>query len=140
MIGRLGAARWPLLGAAVAAVVVSALVVTRLSAGSEPEDPPYSLDDAPAHVVASYLFIDQHREHAERIPCYCGCESLEHRHLLDCFMKPDGGWEEHATACQVCQDEAVDLEEMLAAGISIEDIRARIDEKYGSLGRPTNTR
>jgi len=137
--GRLGRIRWPLVVAALAAIAVSALVVTRLSAGRAPDEEGYSLADASPEVASSYRFIADHREHAERIPCYCGCESLEHRHLLDCFVKPDGGWEAHATGCQVCRDEAADLQEMLAAGLDIEEIRVRIDEKYASLGKPTKT-
>ena len=28
-----------------------------------------------------------------QVRCYCGCEAfLDHRNLLDCFVRPEGGW------------------------------------------------
>lgn len=68
-----------------------------------------------------------------RIRCFCGCaKGLEHRHLLDCFVRPDGsGWESHATGCAVCQGEARMALRMLEEGTSIDEVRRRIVEEFG---------
>lgn len=132
--------RWWLPGAAVAAVLgVVLLVGLGLGIGRNTASGGYSLEGLPPETVLNYEYAAAHPEHASRIPCYCGCESLEHRSLLDCFVKPDGGWEPHATYCGVCRQEATEMEAMLNGGASIESVRIQIDERFGGLGRPTNT-
>jgi hypothetical protein len=74
----------------------------------------------------------------EAVACYCGCEEfLDHRHLLDCFVRPDGGWERHATGCAVCLAEAGDVIEMRSTGTPIDEITRRIDDRYGAITAPT---
>lgn len=73
----------------------------------------------------------------EAVRCYCGCEAfLEHRHLLDCFQRPDGGWERHATGCAVCLGEAREVIELRADGVPLDDIVRRIDTRYGAITDP----
>jgi hypothetical protein len=68
------------------------------------------------------------------VRCYCGCESfLAHRSLRDCFERPQGGWERHATGCAVCLAEAAEVVEQRAAGVPLEAIVRRIDATYGAI-------
>ncbi len=61
-------------------------------------------------------------------PCYCGCmDMLGHRHLLDCFQRPDGsGWEAHAVGCGVCLGEARQVIDLLAAGSEPDEVVAAV--------------
>ena len=69
-----------------------------------------------------------------QVRCYCGCEAmLDHRHLLDCFERPDGGWERHAVGCAVCQLEARDVLAARAAGTPMPEIIAAIDDTYAGI-------
>lgn len=75
---------------------------------------------------------DQDGFHAVR--CYCGCEAmLEHRSLLDCFVRPDGAWERHAAGCGVCQAEARQVVAARAAGTPLAQVVADIDAAYGRI-------
>lgn len=68
------------------------------------------------------------------VRCYCGCEAmLEHRHLLDCFVRPDGQWERHAVGCGICQVEAREVLAGRAAGTPLDEIIADIDATYGQI-------
>ncbi|TVP71521.1 MAG: hypothetical protein EA340_04480 [Nitriliruptor sp.] len=74
------------------------------------------------------------REAFTQVRCYCGCEDfLAHRHLLDCFEQPEGGWELHATGCAVCLAEAEEVAEQRAAGTPMDEIVRRIDNRYGQI-------
>jgi hypothetical protein len=77
------------------------------------------------------------REAFTAVRCHCGCEAfLDHRHLLDCFERPDGGWERHATGCAVCLAEAEEVGEHRRSGLPLGDIVDRIDAKYGGITSP----
>jgi hypothetical protein len=93
----------------------------------------------PEPVAARYRFAEANRALMERIPCYCGCASLGHRSLYDCFLTPDGAYEAHGAGCGICQAEAVDVERLLGEGMSVAEIRAAIDATYGSAGPSTKT-
>ncbi len=99
----------------------------------------FSLDGLPEATVHNYHFIESEPDLASGIPCYCGCHSLSHRNLLDCYLRPEGGYEQHASGCGICGREADDVEKMLAEGADPSRIRAAIDEEYGSYGKPTDT-
>jgi hypothetical protein len=78
------------------------------------------------------------REAFTAVTCYCGCEAfLDHRHLLDCFERPDGGWERHATGCAVCLAEAEEVVEYRDDGLPLDEIVRRIDTKYGGITATT---
>jgi hypothetical protein len=73
-----------------------------------------------------------------QVRCYCGCEAfLDHRHLLDCFERPEGGWERHATGCAVCLAEAQEVAEQRAEGVALAEIIRRIDTRYGGIAATT---
>jgi hypothetical protein len=97
------------------------------------------LDALAEPVAARYRFAEANRALMERIPCYCGCASLGHRSLYDCFLTPQGAYEAHGAGCGVCQAEAVDVERLFGEGKSVTAIRAAIDATYASSGPPTKT-
>ena len=64
-------------------------------------------------------------------PCYCYCQRIGHRSLLDCFASL------HATTCTVCIKEARLAGQLHRQGKSAEEIRAAIIQKEGAnLGSP----
>ena len=50
-------------------------------------------------------------------PCYCGCSSLGHQSLLDCFR------DEHASGCSICVREAIRAAELDGQGKCAAEIR-----------------
>jgi len=59
-------------------------------------------------------------------PCYCYCQRIGHRNLLDCFASL------HATTCTVCIKEARLAGQLHRQGKSAEEIRAAIIQKEGA--------
>lgn len=86
-----------------------------------------------------YLIALQMSDALERVPCYCSCSAIGHESLKDCFLEGDAGFEEHASYCDLCVSEALDVYTWQKQGISMEEIRSRIDEKYSKYGEPTDT-
>lgn len=103
-------------------------------------DHAFNLGAQSEEVVARYRFVESQPALANRIPCYCNCQAFGHRSLRDCFLKQSGGYEAHASVCGVCLTEAQDIEEYLTAGLSIDQMRAAIDDEYGMMGKPTATK
>lgn len=82
----------------------------------------------------------------EQIPCYCGCGEMEHlsvkhRNLRDCFIFDDGTFDDHASYCDVCLYIALDVDKWQGQGLSVKEIRAKVDAKYGDgrFGPATKT-
>jgi hypothetical protein len=81
------------------------------------------LETLPDDVAMHYEFADRHHELYRQVPCFCGCDAaLDHRHLLDCFVRPGGGWERHASGCIVCLEESEIIREMSTRGAPAADI------------------
>lgn len=80
----------------------------------------FDLASASPELAAHYHFADAHRSLFQQVPCYCGCEAmLDHRSLLDCFVRPDGsGWERHASGCAICVQESRMVRRMLGTGMA----------------------
>lgn len=59
--------------------------------------------------------------------CYCHCkESQGHRSLLVCFESNHGAY------CDICQNEAMLASQLSVSGVSLEQIRQAIDERFKS--------
>jgi len=58
-------------------------------------------------------------------PCYCYCQRMGHRSLLDCFKSL------HATSCEICINEARLAGQLSRQGKTAEEIRAAIVQKQG---------
>ena len=101
-----------LIGGVLPAGVIASIAVAGIwLGGSAPTA--FSLDGLAEATVHNYHFIESEPDLASGIPCYCGCHSLSHRNLLDCYLRPEGA--------------------------DPSRIRAAIDEEYGSYGKPTDT-
>lgn len=93
-----------------------------------------------AKTLDGYRIATQIPHILEAMPCYCGCGIQSgHRHLKDCFIKPDGSFDDHGAGCVLCDREAIDVKKWLDQNIPIKEIRARIDEKYKKYGPATKT-
>lgn len=102
---------------------------------------------ADARIQSAYLYAFENPQILEKIPCYCGCyipaamhDGFEHRNNKNCFIKDDGSWVKHGSECDVCINIALDVKDGLSQGLSIKQVRDKIDYKYGRFGAvPTNT-
>jgi hypothetical protein len=78
-------------------------------------------------IAEHYRFAAAHPRVYDVVPCFCGCESmLGHRSLLTCFVRPEGGWERHASGCAVCTEESSIIRSMLADGSGVYAIRSHV--------------
>ena len=60
-----------------------------------------------------------------QLPCYCGCmESIGHKNNLFCFADDHGG------ECDLCQNIALEAQEMNSKGLPIAQIRENIQKTY----------
>lgn len=118
----------------VALLVVS--VVAHACGKAESDDLPWEhlTVDEPREVVAEvYAFAAKHRALLSKIPCYCGCQRLGHRAVVDCFVVSTDGaveWNSHAMGCGVCIQVGRDAMLMALQRIPTVEIVKRIDSKY----------
>lgn len=140
-------ARWLVVALILVLATVGVVLVDR-AGGDAAGEPAPMLQVAPGGQVALSSLPDDHQAlylaasddptAFEQVACYCGCEAfLDHRHLLDCFVRPDGGWERHATGCGICLAEAREVVEMRADQVPIDEIARRIDDAYGAILVPS---
>lgn len=105
---------------------------------ASPAAPAFSLQGLSAEMVAQYRFVARNPVPYRHVPCFCGCQAmLGHRSLLDCFVRPAGGWESHASGCFVCGEESTQVRTMLARGDPIQKIHDAIVAQFGSLTAPS---
>lgn len=97
-------------------------------------------------VAMAYAYAMENPEILEKIPCYCGCYmpmpehgGFEHRNNKNCYLKDDGSWVKHGSECDVCVYITLEVKEGLAGGLSINQVRDRIDAEYRGHGTPTRT-
>jgi hypothetical protein len=88
-------------------------------------------------VQAVYEFAARHPEVLQYMPCYCGCDRAGHRGNHDCFVRSRDAngrvtWDAHGAECTICVDVARDAMLMFNSGASVTQIRAAIDQKWGS--------
>lgn len=141
---------WALTAALAFLAMAGWLLVAGPGSGRQPHDtgmPPMMAVAPGGHVELSSLSVEHQTLYRAAaadpdlfaaVPCYCGCEAfLEHRHLLDCFVRPDGGWERHATGCAVCLAEARDVTDLRDGGMHPDRIVKDINARYGGIAEPT---
>jgi hypothetical protein len=106
---------------------------------------PAYVRDSPRTVQEAYRFAATNPEILKHIPCYCGCNAMDHHHNLDCYVadfEANGQvarFDEHASYCQVCVDITQDVMRLKRSGQSLTDIRNYIDTNYSQYGPPTAT-
>ena len=111
---------------------------------SKPELPDFALKTG--RVMEAYIFAAQNPDKVMYLACYCGCAGMQHsdklirhRSLKDCYIKPDGSYEPHASECKLCNDITLEARDLLMTGYSLKDARKKIDNEYSGRGIGTNT-
>ena len=95
---------------------------------------------ADATTEAAYRYAIEHPEIVAWMPCYCGCDAMEHRSNLDCYLKANGaGFEEHASYCRICVDITLKAKALVAQGTSLREIRTIVDATWGGIAPGTQT-
>jgi hypothetical protein len=87
---------------------------------------PQTLDPAQfqiANVREAYSVAKEIPEVLAQQPCYCYCQRMGHRSLLDCFTSL------HSTKCAICINEARLAGQLHRQGKTAEEIRAAIIQK-----------
>jgi uncharacterized protein with PCYCGC motif len=108
------------------------------TAQATPDEPIELLpvDSAAGPTLPPEMFLDPKAREAYQIakdipdvlrelPCFCGCMRTHgHKNNLFCFM------DEHGSACEICEDVALDAKRMHDNGASIKEIQDNIKGKY----------
>src|SRR5947207_1139526 len=114
--------RWLLRRALGAVAAGGAFVAGACTPGTARDVTPLPAYAYRSHLVQiGYRFALEQPDLLAQLPCYCGCSQLKpaHTSLRDCFLKPEGGFEEHASGCTVCVDEARDSRQMFEQGQTV---------------------
>ncbi len=97
-------------------------------------------------VEEAYIFAVQNQDKLKYLACYCGCAGMQHSDVLishkslkECYIKPNGEFESHASECKLCNDITLEARDMLMKGYSLKEVRKTIDEEYSGMGVGTNT-
>ncbi|MDP2949588.1 MAG: PCYCGC motif-containing (lipo)protein [Chloroflexota bacterium] len=117
------------------------------SAEKQPDDGRPQTRSFPDFVYTSdksymgYALALENKALFQKMPCYCGCANLAvpHENLYQCFVNPDGTYDEHAAYCTICADIAVDAVQWQREGASIAEVQTKVDSKYADSGPRTNT-
>src|SRR3989338_1576718 len=92
----------------------------------------------------AYSFAKLYEDKLTGLPCNCGCMSdaanhggrLHSRGLIDCFMQGDvnngGEWDEHASECGLCYEDALYVKKLYGGGRTKEEIKQIFEAKYAS--------
>lgn len=89
---------------------------------------------------AAYHYAIEHPEVVAWMPCYCGCDAMEHRNNLDCYLKANGaGFEEHASFCEICVQITLKAKNLVGQGTSLREVRAIVDATWGRTAPGTDT-
>ncbi len=105
---------------------------------ANPEFPAFVYNSALA--LKAYKLAVKQKDVLASIPCYCDCgRASKHTSLKDCYYKSDGTFNDHASNCDVCEQEIIDVDQWRDQGIGLKEVRTMIDEKYRDWGEPTNT-
>ena len=91
-----------------------------------------------AMTLKGYTYATLHPDILEQIPCYCGCgghgsvasNGKPHRFLRDCFIMDNWQYDDHASNCDTCLAIANKVQDYLAAGKTLKEARALIDQEY----------
>ena len=79
---------------------------------------------------AAYQVAKDIPEVLAELPCFCGCmKSYGHENNLFCFR------DEHGSACSICEDIALDAQDLHAKGLSIDRIKETIRDRYSRLAQ-----
>jgi hypothetical protein len=118
-----------------ATVILGGIAWVSLRGTGEPSDDS-AANAKSADVLSPALFTDEKARAAyqtakdipdvlEQLPCFCGCMmNMGHKNNLFCFK------DQHGSACEICQDIALDARKMHDQGLPIAQIQENIRAKY----------
>jgi len=126
------------LGLTVAALLILAGIAWVSLRGTDQQTEPQQTVENPkaADVLSPALFTDGKARAAyqtakdipevlEQLPCFCGCMmNMGHKNNLFCFK------DQHGSACDICEDIALDARKMHDEGLSISRIQENIRGTY----------
>jgi hypothetical protein len=124
------------LGIAAIAIMVGIAWVSLRGTNEPGEDTASTILSKAADVLSPSLFSDEKARAAyqtakdipdvlEQLPCFCGClKEFGHKNNLFCFK------DQHGSACEICQDIALDARKMHDQGMPIAQIQDNIKAKY----------
>jgi hypothetical protein len=87
-------------------------------------------------VETGYRIAVKEPEMLRKIPCYCFCDAMGHKSLLDCFVKDGkagGKYDDHAVSCNICYGQAMLALLWKNAGASDEEIIKGMERKFEGL-------
>jgi hypothetical protein len=115
------------------------------TAGQAPGTLPEYVMTASEDTKMAYQFALDRPDVLMWMPCYCGCgDHSGHKSAKNCFIKESSTpgnpqFDEHGASCAMCVGIALDAKTMTEEGRSLGEIRAYIDQEYGSIGPGTDT-
>jgi hypothetical protein len=126
------------LGLTVASIMILAGIAWVSLRGTNEQPEPLQAVENPkaADVLSPALFTDPKARAAyqtakdvpevlEQLPCFCGCMmNMGHKNNLFCFK------DQHGSACDICEDIALDARKMHDEGLSIAQIQENIRGTY----------
>ena len=93
-----------------------------------------------AMVESAYAYAIANPHIVQWMPGYCGCGEMGHGSNLDCYLRrADGGFEEHASYCDICVEITLKTKELIDGGMNLRQVRAIVDQTWGGStpGTPT---
>ncbi len=83
-------------------------------------------------VLSSYKIAVKESALLAKFPCYCFCEEMGHKNLAYCFLKHGvpGQFEEHASGCNTCDAEAMQVFLWNDLGVSTARILQGLKQVY----------
>ena len=123
-------------------IIVALLAISILfgNKGSNVQKTPASLPDyalKTSEITEAYLFASQDPDALNGVNCYCGCmkgltdDRLHYRGLIDCYTEINGSFDQHASNCSTCINEALRVKTLISQGKTKDEIKATIDSEYG---------
>jgi len=118
----------------IAMAIISVVAISSSKTGNAVNLPYYATSNPT--VKQAYEFAFKNPDALDGVNCHCGCMENVHngrvhkRGLRDCFMTEDGGFEQHASQCDMCIQDTLEVKSMIQSGIAKEQIKQTIDSKY----------
>lgn len=116
-------------------VIVTIIALIVVFASSTPASGLPAYATVHPKIKEAYEFAVSNPEALDGVNCYCGCMHHPHdgrihkRGLLDCF-KNGNAFDNHASQCDMCINDALEVKGMFEQGLPKEEIKKRIDSKY----------